>query len=207
MSQSTPHIYRGFQIRFDELEPINVITMRKSTWAALQQLETGSEEKPKQRYVVKAKPKFIDGKFAEPKFGDDDSEVDSAHETKPEAETRARELKNAGYHTAIIEPTEAESAPLSYGRFRVHSQINATAPFVQDSHFDNPEDAFKRTAELREKDGKNSQIIDSNSGQVVTNVYPGGTAVAGEAPDPDDFPEPDPLPEHPAVENQPPLPV
>jgi hypothetical protein len=215
MSQSTPHIHRGLAVRFDELVEPMTVSMRHATWLFLDQLETGSEEVPKQRYQVKAKPKFIDGKLSEATFADDDSEVDSTYATKHEAEVRARELKDAGHHTAIVDPTEAAEAPLSYGRFRVHSQVNAHAPFVQTHTFDTDGEAQEQARKL-EDDGLGTQIIDSNTGAVVPNVYPDGTAVANEATyatsptDPNYVPGSDGVlgsaqfPVHPEIENQPP---
>jgi hypothetical protein len=169
MSHVTSHTYRGFSIRFDELEPQNSITMSKATWNALLQLETGSEEVAAQRYQVKSKPKFADGEHT----------VESHHATKAEAEDRARTLKAAGYDTQIVEPTEALEPPKSYGRYRVHSQVTPLHPFAQVADFNEEGDAQAHARELEDK-GFGTQIVDSNSGAVVQNVYPDGTAVAPE---------------------------
>jgi len=209
MSIQTPHVYRGLNVRFDELTEPMTIVARKSTFEALEQLETGSEEQPKQRYQVKAKPKFVDGKFVEAKFGDDDKEVDSTHATKHEAVARERELKNAGYHTAIVEPTEAEDFPPSKGRYRVHSQITAFAPMLEESHWNTDGEAQARARELESK-GLNTQIIDTSSGLVVPSVYPDGTSVAGpETPEhewlrKEKEAKASQLPPHPLIANQPP---
>jgi hypothetical protein len=105
MSHTTSHVYRGFSIRFDELEPQNSITMSKATWTALEQLETGKEEIAAKRYQVKSKPKFADGPH----------ELESHYASKHEAESRARSLKDAGYSTEIVEPTVPEGAPADLG--------------------------------------------------------------------------------------------
>jgi hypothetical protein len=198
MSNASHHIYRGFSVRFDELEPQNSITMSKATWTALEQLETGKEEIAAKRYQVKSKPKFADGPH----------ELESHYASKHEAESRARSLKDAGYSTEIVEPTEAD-VPVSKGRFRVHYQQNVAAPFLEESSFDVGGDAQAHARELEDK-GFGTQIIDSSNGAVVQNVYPDGTAVAPET----EFPgtvrpldaDGGPLPEHPAIENQPPAP-
>ena len=56
MSITTPHTHRGLAVRFDELVEPMTVSMRHATWLFLDQLETGSEEEPKQRYQAKAKP-------------------------------------------------------------------------------------------------------------------------------------------------------
>jgi hypothetical protein len=170
MSHPSPHTYRGFAIRFDELEPQNAITMSHATWRALEQLESGSEEIPAQRYIVKAKPKFAEG--------EGNLKLDSHYATWHEAVDRGRTLKAAGYSTEIVEPVEATTEPRSFGRYRVHSQQNPWAPFAQESDFVEQGEAQERANELREQ-GVNTQIIDSNDGRVVQAVYANGTAVAG----------------------------
>lgn len=196
MSQATTHLHKGFNVRLDELEPFGSLTMSSTTLAALQQLETGAEEIPAQRYVVKSKAKFTDGEHT----------VDSHYATKHEAVKRARTLKDAGYDTEVVDPVEADGPPLSYGRYRVHSQVTPYAPFAQESHFDEVGDAQGRAAELRDK-GLNSQIIDSSSNTVVPTAYPDGTAVAPEADmrtDDEKAADAQAFPPHPVVENAPP---
>jgi hypothetical protein len=96
MSQHTPHLHKGFNVRFDELTEPMTLTMRKATWDALEQLETGAEEIVAQRYQVKSKPKFADGEH----------KLETHYASKHEAEARAKTLRDAGYSTEIVEPTE-----------------------------------------------------------------------------------------------------
>lgn len=168
MSISTHHVYRGFAVRFDEIEPVNSITMRRATWNALEQLESGSEDKLAQRYQVKAKPRLVDGKLTTHEFAASD-EPESSFGTKHEAEVRARVLQFAGYHTAIIEPTEA--APVR-GRYIVKSQLTPTTAPIEDSTHDTIEAAGKRAEEIEDADPEHvATVVDSNSGQVVGPDY------------------------------------
>ncbi|HUD21511.1 MAG TPA: hypothetical protein VMQ60_01595 [Acidobacteriaceae bacterium] len=210
MSHVTPHIYRGFNVRFDELEPQNAITMSKSTWAALEQLESGSEEHIAKRYQVKAKSKFASLEH---------HALDSTHATEAEAKARARTLKDAGYETEVVPPTAAEEPPLSYARYRVQTRVNSSAPYVYDSSFAEEGDAQGHARDLESKD-LDTQIIDGNTGSVVQNVYSDGTAIVPEADETANSWSPEashagglpehPVwaslrqPEHPVIANQPP---
>jgi hypothetical protein len=170
MSIETPHTYRGFNIRHDELTEPMTLVGRKATWLALEQLETGSEEVAAQRYQVKARAKFTD----------DEHKLESHHATKHEADKRARELKDAGYDTEIVAPTEAAAPPVSLARYRVEQQLNSSAPFARESTWADEGEAQVRAHELLDK-GFGARIVDSNSGQVMQLRDPGGLATVYDA--------------------------
>ena len=161
MSQHTPHIHKGMNVRFDELTEPMTIVCRKATWVALEQLETGLDEVVAQRYQVKSKVKFADG----------DHVLESHYATKHEADARAKTLKDAGYSTEVVEPTEALKPPVSKGRYKVEYQQNPTALFGEDSTWNTREEAETKVDELEGK-GYAAQVVDTDSGQVVQDGYP-----------------------------------
>lgn len=126
MSQATHHIYKGFSVRFDELEPQNSITMSRATWNALEQLENGSEEFVSQRHQVKAKPKGANGAH----------ELESTYASEHEAKARARTLKEAGYDVEIVPPVIDE--PVGLGTEPVPVE---TVPLETVPDYPVPEDA------------------------------------------------------------------
>jgi hypothetical protein len=172
MSHTTPHLYRVFSVRFDELEPQGSITMSKATWTALEQLETGAEEITAQRYQVKAKSKFVDG----------DHELDSHYATKHEAHARAKTLRDAGYSTEIVEPTEALEEPKSYARFRVEKQLTAVSPFEVQYSYPTEAEAQDKAVEIADEavDGASVRVVDGSSGAVLQTPYTDGTVEAPE---------------------------
>ena len=161
MSQHTPHIHKGMNVRFDELTEPMTIVCRKATWVALEQLETGLDEVVAQRYQVKSKPKFAEGNH----------ELESHYATKHEADARAKTLKDAGYSTEVVEPTEALKPPVSKGRYFVEYQENSTVPFAEESSWETYAEAERRADELTAK-GFSSAVVDRASGQVVQDSRP-----------------------------------